>query len=94
MKLLAKLELPAEQRGKGSTNHIRNNENVTAMVCILRAAKSNDEQFYLFYEDAIGNSLNDLCFSSFGELLWQVANEFNFEVAKMLQADALNRLSR
>ena len=94
MQLLAQIELSAEQKGKGSTNHIHDGVNVSGKVCFLRAAKSSDDQFYLFYEDVEGNDLNDLCFFSFGELLWQVANEFTFEVAKMLQADAVNRLGK
>jgi len=94
MKQLARIELPVEQKGKGSTNHIRNDLNVSGMVCFLRAATSSDEQVYLFYEDANGNDLNDLCFLSFGELLWQVANEFTFDVAKMLQADAARRFGQ
>lgn len=91
MKQLARIELPDQQKGKGSTRHIRKDLNVSDMVCYLRTAKSSDDQFYLFYEDANGNDLNDLCFLSFGELLWQVANEFTFDVAKMLQADAERR---
>lgn len=91
MKIIAELVLPDEKKGKGSTRHIRDNSNVSELVYKLRTEKSRDNQFYLFYRDMDGNDLNDLCFTSFGELLWQVANEFSFEVAKMLQTDAERR---